>query len=98
MLISSYFIYTWLIFGHLKLIGRFLFFLVITFHDFAEDRHPKPIYDGNASTDYETIGVRLMIQKRSESAILSCMLQYVYTGKYCSVFTQENARYQLLIV
>ena len=35
---------------------------MITFHDFALERHHMLIYDGNASADYEIISVRLIMQ------------------------------------
>ena len=52
-------------------------------NDFAKDRQYTLIYDGNASTDYETIGARLIIQKLFE-------LFFAILNAHSNMCTQGN--------
>ena len=57
---------------------------MITFHDFALERHHKLIYDSNASADYEMISVRLIMQKLSELSELSSPYRRVACSNMCT--------------
>ena len=50
---------------------------------FAKDRQYTLIYDGNASTDYETIGARLIMQKLFE-------LFFAILNAHSNMCTQGN--------
>ena len=52
-------------------------------NDFAKDRQYTLIYDGNASTDYETIGTRLIMQKLFE-------LFFAILNAHSNMCTQGN--------
>ena len=66
---------------------------MVTFHDFALERHRKLIYDGNASADYEMISVRLIMKKISELSKFSSPYRQIACSNMC---TQENIAQFLL--